>query len=178
VADAAQTMQDQLDKLQQAANDGTLAQNGQDGQDGQGGQNQGNGAGGNENGGQQAGQPNNGQGEFAQGDPKGNQGGGSGGPGVSAGGPRPAPTEAPFGVVPDKAPSQTDPNGKILASSFVKAVSKKGGSTLAPREVIDSSVKEAADEVTNDRVSRPAQNAVKKYFDNLKEGIDQPQPAQ
>jgi len=180
VADAAQNMQDQLDKLQQAANDGALAQGDQGDQDDQGqgqGQGQGNGAGGNEGGDQQNGQPNGNNGQFAKGEPNGNKGGGSGGPGISAGGPRPAATEAPFATKVEKAPSQTDPKGKILASTFVKATSKKGESTLAQKEVIESAEKEAADEVTNDRISRPAQNAVKKYFDNLKEGIDQPQPA-
>lgn len=180
MADAAQQMQDQLDKLQQAANDGALAQADQGDQGGEGGDGKGNDAGGGENAGNQQPGGQGAGGQFAKGDPNANKGGpgGQGGAAVANGGRRPDAQESPFGTQIVKAPSQTDPNGKILASTFVKAVSKKGESTLAQKEVIDSAEKEAADEVIQDRISRPAQNAVKKYFDNLKEGMNQAQPAQ
>ncbi|HEX4797030.1 MAG TPA: hypothetical protein VH370_24780 [Humisphaera sp.] len=148
---------------------------GQQGQNGQGpGQNgQGQGQGQGQNGaGQGPGQGQQGQGEWAQGDPR-NQGAGSGGPGVSAGGKRPNPTEAPFGTKTELSQSQTNDKGRILASSFVKAPAERGTSNMSLSQVAESEIKDATDEVQQDRIPRSSWNAVKGYFDTLKK-TDQP----
>jgi hypothetical protein len=109
-------------------------------------------------------------GQFEKG-PADDIGQGSGGPGISAGGPRPKGIETPVGFKGERSPTHTHEKGKILASSFVKALSEKGESRLKQAEVIEASEKESTDEVEQDRIPRPAQKAVKDYFDDLKEGL-------
>ena len=90
------------------------------------------------------------------------------GPGVVAMGKRPDPTETPFGTKTELSQSQTDENGKILASSFVKAPAEKGTSKMTLSKVAEAEMKEATDEVQQERIPRSAQRAVKGYFDALK----------
>lgn len=168
MAGGAQQMQQQLQQMQQAADDAAAIAQGQQGA-GQGGNGNGNGPDGQ---GQMAGQPNNNLGPFAQGNPNG-QAGGAGGPGVAAGGGRPRPLEAPSGFKQEQAPSQTIDSGKIIASSFVKALSDKGKSNVGLSDVVQAAEKEATDEVEQDRISKPAQKVVKQYFDDLKRGTEE-----
>ena len=51
-------------------------------------------------------------------------------------------------------------------------MSEKGQSRVEFSNVVAAAEKEATDEVQQERVSRPAQNVVKKYFDDLKRGAD------
>jgi hypothetical protein len=168
---AAQAMQQQIGQMQAMAKDQQAVaagqqgqQGGQQGQQGQG--QQGNGQG------QQAGQwgQGQGQGQWQPGDPQQQQGqGGQGGAAIAAGGKRPDPTETPFGVKKELAPSQTNEEGKILASSFVKAPAERGTSKVEFSKAIEAESKEAADEVEQDRIPRSAKNAVKGYFETLKQ---------
>jgi hypothetical protein len=129
------------------------------------------------NGGGQAQAGNNGQfgnnqaGQLGQ--PQPGQQGGMGGPGVVAMGRRPDPTEAPFGVKQELSDSQTNDNGKILASSFVKAPAQKGTSKMSLSKVAEAEMKEATDEVDQERIPRGAWKAVKGYFDTLKSDQNQ-----
>jgi hypothetical protein len=172
MAQAQQQMMQQLQKIQQAADDAAevaaqqaMGQGQGDGQDGQPGDGD-NGANGRNA--QANGQGN--QGEFEKGEAD-QIGQGSGGPGISAGGPRPKGIETPVGFKGERSPTHTNKDGKILASSFVKALSEKGESRLKQAEVIEAQEKESTDEVEQDRIPRPAQKAVKSYFDDLKEGL-------
>ncbi|HWE92802.1 MAG TPA: hypothetical protein VG269_02405 [Tepidisphaeraceae bacterium] len=174
---AAQAMQQQIGQLQAMAKDqqavaagqqgGQVMQQGQQGQ--QLAQGQGQGQGQNGQGQQAGGQGKNGQGQWQAGDPQQQQGGqgGQGGAAVAAGGQRPDPTEAPFQVQKELSASQTIDEGKILASSFVKAPSERGTSKVEFSKAIESESKEAADEVEQDRIPRGAKNAVKGYFETL-----------
>jgi hypothetical protein len=166
MAQAAQAMQQQMQQLAAQANGaaGIAAgqQGGQAGNQGQGGQQ-------NQNGqmAQQNGQWGNNQQQ--QGQPQPQQGqGGQGGPAVAQGGKRPDPVETPFGTKEELSQSQTDDKGKILASSFVKAPAEKGSSKMSLSQVAESEMKEATDEVQQERIPRGAWKAVKGYFDTLK----------
>ena len=44
--------------------------------------------------------------------------------------------------------------------------------------MIESAKKEATDEVEQNRVSKPAQSVVKRYFDDLKNGVEEEQQKQ
>jgi hypothetical protein len=171
MAQAAQAMQQQLQQLQAQANGAAgvtaaqqAAQNAQNGQPGQG-------QGQNPNGQQANGQwgKNNNPGQWQPGKPNPQQAqGGQGGPAVAAAGRRPDPSEAPFAVKTEYSQSQTDDKGKILASSLVKAPAEKGESKMTLNQVAESAMKEATDEVGQDRIPRGAWNAVKGYFDTMK----------
>lgn len=161
MAQAGQTMQQQLQQLQAMANDQQAVNAGQQNgsQPGQSGQN------GNQNGnlpGQQGG------GQWAAGDPANKPGQGFGGPGQAAGA-RPAPEEAPYAVKQELSQSQTDENGKILASSFVKAGTIKGDSKVGLSQAVLQEQQDATDEVGEDRIPRSAAQAVKEYFQTIKE---------
>jgi hypothetical protein len=126
--------------------------------------------GGNNNGQWQQGQNNNGN-------PKPNKG--MGGAGIGAG-PRDQKEEAPYDVKKEISPSQDISEGKILASTLVKAKSEKGKSTVSLQEVAKKGQNEATDEVEQDRISRQAQQAVKEYFRSVADDADQsasPTPA-
>jgi hypothetical protein len=177
-------MQQQMQQLQAQANGAAGIKAGQ-----QGGGAQGQQAGAGQNGQQQGG--NNGQwGAGAQGQAQGNgqgQGpgqpggqwqagnpqpqngpGGQGGAAQAAGGLRPDPVEVPFNTKQELSNSQTDDKGKILASSFVKASAEKGSSKMSLSQVAESEMKDATDEVQQDRIPRGTWKAVKGYFDTLK----------
>ena len=105
-------------------------------------------------------------GVWKPGNPNGRPGGGMGGPGQGMGG-QAAVEAAPFGIKQEVSNSQDVESGRILASTFVKSQSIKGESKAELREVVESNFKEAADEVDQTRVSRPAQKAVREYFSNV-----------
>jgi hypothetical protein len=154
MAQAGQSMQQQLQQLQAMANAAQGA--GADQGDQNGGSNQ------------NAHLPGGAQGgQWAQGNNQ-NQGQGFGGPGQAAGG-RPAPEEAPFGVKQELSESQTNEKGKILASSFVKAGTIKGESKVGLSDAVLQEQQDAADEVDEDRIPRAASEAVKNYFQTLKD---------
>jgi hypothetical protein len=82
--------------------------------------------------------------------------------------------EAPYTVKPEISPSQDDPNGRILASNYIKDNKpNKGNSTASLQDVAKSALNDPTDEIDQERVSRQAQGAVKKYFGSME---DQPQP--
>ncbi len=154
---------------QAAAQDAAAASNG--GQAGKG--QQANGQqkwGGNNNGQWQQGKNNNGN-------PKPNQG--MGGAGIGAG-PRDYKEEAPYAVKAEISKSEDIEEGKILASTLVKARSEKGKSTVSLQEIAKKGQNEATDEVEQDRISRQSQQAVKEYFRSVADDADQstvPAPA-
>jgi len=171
IADAKADMQQQLQNLQEAADAEAEAQAQQQQGDGQNGNNGNNG-----NGGQQQAQAG-GQGTWKPGDAQ-QHGNGSGGPGVSDGGARPKGIETPVGFEKTIAASVADEKGKLLNSRFVKTTAEKGTSRVQLGEVVQSAEKDAADEVDQDRISRPEQAVVKRYFDDLKqESSPAPDPA-
>jgi hypothetical protein len=66
-------------------------------------------------------------------------------------------------------PSQDNPNGRILASTLVKAGALRGEKRAALRDVAVAAQQDAPNEVDQDRVSRQAQSAVKEYFRSMEE---------
>jgi hypothetical protein len=164
MAQAAQAMQQQMQQLQAQANGAAgiaAGQNGgQAGNQGQGGQQ-------NQNGQQMAQQNGQWGNQQNQGNPNQKGQGGQGGA-AQATGKRPDPVETPFGTKQELSQSQTDESGKILASSFVKAPADKGSSKMSLSQVAESEMKEATDEVQQERIPRGAWKAVKGYFDTLK----------
>jgi hypothetical protein len=169
IADAKADMQQQLQNLQEAADAQAEAQAQQQG-DGQNGNNGNDG-----NGGQQQSAMAGGQGTWKPGDAK-DHGAGSGGPGVSDGGARPKGIETPVGFEKTIAASVADDKGKLLNSRWVKTTAEKGTSRVELHDVVQSAEKDAADEVDQDRISRPEQAVVKRYFDDLKQEAS-PAPA-
>lgn len=166
MAQAKQQMQQQLGQMQAMQQAAAAAQAGQGnpGQNpGQNGQNPGQGP-----------KPGGGPGPFAKGDPKAN-GGANGGPGLGDGGKRPNPIETPYDTVSEVAPSQTDENGKVLASTFVKASSLAGKSKVQLSQIAANAEKEMTDETDQDRVSRQARSVVTKYFETMRKDADAPQ---
>jgi hypothetical protein len=83
---------------------------------------------------------------------------------------RDAPDAVQHTVTPNVAPTDSDPSGRLLASSFVKDNAPlKGASTAGLSHVAESAEQDATDEVDEDRIPRSAQNAVKEYFQTLKQ---------
>jgi len=78
-------------------------------------------------------------------------------------------TAAPYTVKQVMSPSQDNPNGRILASTLVKAGALRGEKRAALRDVAVAAQQDAPDEVDQDRVSRQAQSAVKEYFRSMEE---------
>ncbi len=165
MSQAGQSMQQQLQQMQAMAN--AAQSNGA----GQGGQSPG------QSPGQQAsaGQPGSGPGgnqpghgqQWAQ--ANGNQQPGNGGNGGQAGGARPDPTEAPYAVKKELSPSGTIDKGKILASSFVKAGTIVGESKVGLSDAVLQEQQDEADQVDEDRIPRASAEAVKSYFQTIKD---------
>jgi hypothetical protein len=86
-----------------------------------------------------------------------------GGPGIGAGG-KGMVEEAPYDVVQDVTTGHLHENGKILASSLVKAAAEKGESKIDLSQAAASELKDATDEIDQDRIPRAAQKAVREYF--------------
>lgn len=74
---------------------------------------------------------------------------------------------APFTVRPERAPTQTDERGRVLASSFVRAGALRGEATEELKEVTRAAEQQAAEEVDTERVGRAAQRVVRQYFNAL-----------
>jgi hypothetical protein len=76
-------------------------------------------------------------------------------------------------VKPEFSPSQDDEKGRILASNYIKDNKpNKGNSTASLQDVAKAALNDPTDEVDQERISRPAQKAVKQYFGSMQE--DQP----
>jgi len=171
--EAQQAMADQLQQMDAVAKDAQAQQAAQQAAagaaqqaaQGMNGQQPGNGPAGNQPGGAQAA---GGQSDWKEGDPNGKQGGGAGGPGQGAGD-RSQKQAAPFSVKQEVSPSQEDEKGRILASTFVKAGSIKGESKAQLQQALESSEKEATDEVDQERVSRQNQKVVREYFESMQQ---------
>jgi hypothetical protein len=165
MADAAKQMQQQMQQMQAMANDAqqVAAGNGQGANGGQdGGENPG-----------QGGEVKQGQGVGPWGKENGGKGAGNGGGGgIAAGDNRPRPEVAPFSVKDETDISNKNEKGKILASSFVKALSSKGGAKMDLHTVLPTVDKEATDEVDEQRIPRQDQEAVRGYFGNLKKDAE------
>lgn len=123
------------------------------------------------NGGQPGQKPGAGQGAWKPGEVANKPGQGMGGAGQGMGGQAES-TPAPFGFKDEISKSQDNEKGRILASSFVKADQLIGESTAGLREVIQSNVKDSADEIDRQRIGRQAASAVRDYFKTL--GVDAP----
>jgi hypothetical protein len=83
---------------------------------------------------------------------------------------RTAPEAVAHKVTPGLAPSDPNTDGRLLASSFVKDnAPMKGSSNAGLAHVAESAEQDATDEVDEDRIPRSAQNAVKEYFQTLKQ---------
>jgi len=111
--------------------------------------------------------PNN-TGKWAQGEPKNNQGNGMGGPGQGMGG-RGEKEQAPYTVKREAAPTQENQDGRILASTFVKAGTVKGSSRVELSKVAANAVKDTTDDVDQESVSRESQKVVKDYFETMQQ---------
>ena len=75
--------------------------------------------------------------------------------------------QAPYAVKPELSPSIDDEKGKILASTLVKGAALKGQSKEQLKEVTESALKNQAEEIDQDRVSRQAQRVVRDYFSSI-----------
>jgi hypothetical protein len=76
--------------------------------------------------------------------------------------------QAPYGVKQEIDPSQDDPNGRILASNFIKDLNPdRGTSTQTLKEVAERALNEQTDEVDQERISRQAASAVREYFKSI-----------
>jgi hypothetical protein len=169
MAQAAQAMQQQLqamqamkaDAQQVAAAQAAAAQAAQDAANGmnnggQGGQGQ------QQQNGQWAGGNNN----LGNNQAKWNQQAGKAGPnqGGQGAGDRTYKEQAPYQIKEEISQSKDIEGGKILASTLIKAKSIRGESKVGEATVGPPPQQEAADEVEQERISRPAQQAVKEYF--------------
>jgi hypothetical protein len=157
MAGAQQAMQQAMQQMQANAQAAAAAQAGMAGNNGQ----AGNQANAGQNGQNQAKWGNN-NGQWKQGNPN-QKGQGMGGPGIGAGGQAPV-EEAPYDVVQDVTTGEVHQEGKILASTLVKAASEKGESKIDLSQAQGSDYKEATDEIDQDRIPRSAQKAVREYF--------------
>ena len=182
MAQAAQAMQQQLQAMQAmkadaqqvaaaqaaaaaAAQDAANAMNG--GQ-GQGGQQPG------QNPGQWGGQGQ--QGNWGNGNNQ-NPGQGPAGGGIGVGD-RTFKEQAPYQLKDEISQSKDIEGGKILASTLIKAKSVRGESKVGEATVAPPPEQEAADEVEQERISRPAQQAVKEYFSAWEKDSGAAAPAQ
>jgi hypothetical protein len=73
-------------------------------------------------------------------------------------------------ITPSLAPDDPNTKGRMLASSYVKDNAPiKGDSKENLAKVAESAEQDSTDEVDEDRIPRDAQNAVKEYFQTLKD---------
>lgn len=107
------------------------------------------------------------QGQWAQGDPENNPGNGQGGPGQGAGG-NTGKTVAPFSTKTEVSKSAYDEKGKHLASIYVKDRSVRGEAKLQLKEAIEAGQADAGDDIDESRVDRRTQEAVRRYFETMK----------
>jgi hypothetical protein len=90
-------------------------------------------------------------------------------PGGMGAGDRSAKTQAPYAIKQEMSPSKDDEKGRILMTQLVKGDALKGESKEQLKEITEASVKNAADEVDQDRVSRQAQKVVRDYFSSMQQ---------
>jgi hypothetical protein len=95
-------------------------------------------------------------------------GGGAGGPGRGNGG-HTGVEQAPYAIKKEADPVQDIDNGKILASTFVKAGTVKGESKVALAKAAESALKDSTDEVDEESVSKESQKVVKDYFETMQQ---------
>ncbi|HMO25444.1 MAG TPA: hypothetical protein PKB10_04175 [Tepidisphaeraceae bacterium] len=107
-----------------------------------------------------------GQGQWKAGDPKG-QGAGMGGPGIGAGGEgQRAP--APFTSRAERSQSHDNPEGRVLARTFVRdGQIITGESKAGLRQTLQAEEERAAEEVDQQRISPEARRAQREYFKAL-----------
>ena len=72
--------------------------------------------------------------------------------------------QAPYATKEEISKSEDIEGGKILASTLIKAKTIKGESKVGASSVAPPPEQEQTDEVEQERISRPAQEAVKEYF--------------
>lgn len=108
---------------------------------------------------------NGGHGQWKQGD-TGQKGNGMGSPGIGNGGVA-SKEQAPYGIKQEMDPSQNIDNGKILASTFVKADPLKNQSTIHLSQAAKSAIQDSTDEVDEQAVSKESQKVVKSYFETM-----------
>lgn len=165
MAQASQQMQQQLQNMQAIAQDAQQVAAAQ--QAAQAAQQAAQGAAGGQSGADQG----QGQGDNGQGNQPGNNqcqpGGGAENEGPGGG--MMGVAEAPFTIKEEVSKSKDNKDGKIIAATFVKADALKGESKAAVKEVAESAVRDATDEVDTERVSRQAQKVVKDYFGSMGE---------
>jgi hypothetical protein len=104
-------------------------------------------------------------GKWAAGDTN-KDGNGAGGPGRGNGG-HIGVEQAPYAIKKEADPVQNIDNGKILASTFVKAGTVKGESKVALSKAAESALKDSTDEVDEESVSKESQKVVKDYFETM-----------
>jgi hypothetical protein len=75
--------------------------------------------------------------------------------------------QAPYGVKQEISSSEDIDDGKVLASTYIKAKTIKGESRAELQEVLAESEQEAPDEVDQERVSHQAQKVVRDYFKSV-----------
>ena len=93
-------------------------------------------------------------------------GNGQGGPGKGMGGGI-GKEEAPYAIKKEAAPVQDIANGRILASTFVKAGTVKGESKVELAKVAKAAEQDMADEVDEEAPSKENQKVVKDYFETM-----------
>lgn len=103
------------------------------------------------------------QGQWGKGNPNGQPGQMPNGGGIGIGD-RTFKEQAPYQIKEEISNSQDIEGGKILASTMIKSKSIKGESKVGVAEVAPPPEQEATDEIEQERISRPAQQAVKEYF--------------
>ena len=75
--------------------------------------------------------------------------------------------EAPYAIKKEAAPVQDIANGRVLASTFVKAGTVKGESKVELSQVAEAAMKDVADEVDEEAPSKESQKVVKDYFETM-----------
>ena len=75
--------------------------------------------------------------------------------------------ESPFAVKQEVTHSKNIDDGKILASTFVKADPLKNQSKIQLSQAAKSSIQESTDEVDEDAISKESQKVVKDYFETM-----------
>jgi hypothetical protein len=104
-------------------------------------------------------------GEWRPGDTNRN-GNGQGGPGRGRGNGI-GKEEAPYAIKKEAAPVQDIANGRILASTFVKAGTVKGESKVELAKVAKAAEQDVTDEVDEEAPSKESQKVVKDYFETM-----------
>jgi hypothetical protein len=169
-----QQMQQQLQQMQAVAGDAQQIAAAQQGLQ-QGAQQAMNGANG-----QPGGQDGGGQGQWGAADGQNPpQGAGQPGPGNNKGGGKGFggagdKAEAPYTLKQEVDTSERIESGKLLATTFVKASALKGENKLELKDIAANAEKDEADEIDQDRISRPAQGVVREYFNTMERDASAP----